>query len=128
MPVHTLAEATVYGLGLARTSRRARLQVRTTEDAIVAQHELQERADHGLEWREQETVAVDPRDTRDRVHVEPGYSEFPDARIICEWHNHAPRAYVYYQEGDDWADRLAWEVHPARGVELTHGPLQEAIA
>ncbi|QLH78638.1 hypothetical protein HZS55_15670 [Halosimplex rubrum] len=128
MAAHTLAEATVYGFGLAQQSRRARLVVRTDNHAIHAAHELQRRAGDGLEWHTEASASIDPRDTRDRVHIQPGYSEFPDARLVCEWHAHAPRAYVYYQEGSDWTERLAWETHPATGVELTHGSLQEVTA
>lgn len=37
----------------------------------------------------------------------------------------APRAYVRFEEGDDWTTRAAWEVHSATGVELTYGDLDE---
>lgn len=122
--VHVLAEATVYGLGLAQTSRRARLTIeeRPDEPSLVVTHELQRRAEgSGVEWREEECVVVDPVADGNRMVVEPGYSEFPDERIVCEWNDHAQRAYVRHEtrETDGWSGQTEWEVHPATGITRT---------
>lgn len=122
-----LAEATVYGFGLGQRSRRARLTVEwsgRTEDAIVGTHELQRRTDHaGVEWCEEDVVVVDPVEDRERVVVQPGYSEFPAVRIVCEWHSAASRAYVSHEERVDgeWTEQAAWEIHSATGVEQVCG-------
>jgi len=123
-----LAKATVYGLGLGRRSRHARLTVSWTDrtpQGIVVKHELQRRTDHaGLEWREEEVVVVNPAETRDDVIVEPSYSEFPDDRVVCRWHDKAQRAYVAHESREGrsgWDEIRAWEIHPVTGVEQTAG-------
>lgn len=126
MPEVELAKATVYGLGLGRTSRRARLAVfwsDESQDAIICKHELQRRADHGLEWDEQDVLVVNPVETRDREVIEPGYSEFPDDRLVAEWNQHAARGYVRHERKQDrgWSEVRSWEVHPATGVEQVAG-------
>jgi len=129
---HVLAETQTAGFGLANGKVVDRLLLAFDHETPKARIR-RERVTHPDPIRDGEvrrqsrgTIVVDPRDTHhDRGKLEIGTNHGRD-RVIAEWNDHAPRAYLRHErlEDGDWTRQAAWELHPVQGIEQVDGRSQ----
>jgi hypothetical protein len=128
-----LAETQTAGFGLANGKVVDRLLLDFDRDTPAARVR-RERVRHPDPMRDDDvrresrgTMVVNPYDThRDQSKLEIGTSHGRD-RVIAEWNEHAPRAYLRHErlEDGDWTRQAAWELHPVQGVEQVGGESSE---